>query len=141
MACEQSADFHESLDPFAPAAFNVSWAGEETSLNRFDIARIDRTLASPAADSTGDKPDRIYDARAISPGTRLLRARATAHLSRRQRAGRNSNWPRDFRRLWRPMVSVEGIGPMGTVEPIERSGRVASDDTAPIGVARFHQGH
>jgi hypothetical protein len=30
MACEQSADFHESLDPFAPAAFNVSWAGEET---------------------------------------------------------------------------------------------------------------
>src|ERR1700744_3570395 len=27
-ACRQSADFHESLDPFAPAAFNVSWAGE-----------------------------------------------------------------------------------------------------------------
>jgi hypothetical protein len=53
----------------------------------------------------------------------------------------NSNWPRDFRRLWRPMVSAEGIGPMGTVEPIERSGRVASDDTAAIGVARFHQGH
>jgi uncharacterized protein (TIGR03083 family) len=39
MACEQSADFHESLDPFAPAAFNVSWAGEETSLNWFDTAR------------------------------------------------------------------------------------------------------
>lgn len=38
-ACEQSADFHESLDPFAPAAFNVSWAGEETSLNWFDTAR------------------------------------------------------------------------------------------------------
>ena len=39
IACEQSADFHESLDPFAPAAFNVSWAGEETSLNWFDTAR------------------------------------------------------------------------------------------------------
>ena len=39
MACEQSADFHESLDPFAPAAFNVSWAGEQTSLNWFDTAR------------------------------------------------------------------------------------------------------
>jgi hypothetical protein len=39
MACEPSADFHESLDPFAPAAFNVSWAGEETSLNCFDTAR------------------------------------------------------------------------------------------------------
>ena len=39
MACEQSARFHESLDPFAPAAFAVSWAGEETSLNWFDTAR------------------------------------------------------------------------------------------------------
>jgi uncharacterized protein (TIGR03083 family) len=38
-ACLQSADFHESLDPFAPAVFNVSWAGESTSLNWFDTAR------------------------------------------------------------------------------------------------------
>jgi uncharacterized protein (TIGR03083 family) len=38
-ACEQSARFHESLDPFAPAAFSVSWAGEEQSLNWFDTAR------------------------------------------------------------------------------------------------------
>jgi uncharacterized protein (TIGR03083 family) len=39
IACEQSARFHESLDPFAPAAFAVSWAGEEESLNWFDTAR------------------------------------------------------------------------------------------------------
>jgi uncharacterized protein (TIGR03083 family) len=39
LACEQSASFHESLDPFAPSAFAVSWAGEETSLNWFDTAR------------------------------------------------------------------------------------------------------
>ncbi len=39
MACEQSARYHESLDPFAPAAFGVSWAGEETSPNWFDTAR------------------------------------------------------------------------------------------------------
>lgn len=39
VACEQSADFHESLDPFAPAAFAVSWAGEERSRNWFDTAR------------------------------------------------------------------------------------------------------
>ena len=39
MACEQSADFHESLDPFARATFNVSWAGEEVSVNWFDTAR------------------------------------------------------------------------------------------------------
>jgi uncharacterized protein (TIGR03083 family) len=38
-ACEQSARFHQSLDPFAPATFNVSWAGEEKSLNWFDTAR------------------------------------------------------------------------------------------------------
>jgi uncharacterized protein (TIGR03083 family) len=38
-AYEQSADFHESLDPFAHAGFAVSWAGEETSLNWFDTAR------------------------------------------------------------------------------------------------------
>jgi uncharacterized protein (TIGR03083 family) len=38
-ACQQSASFHESLDPFAPATFAVSWAGEETSLNWFDTAR------------------------------------------------------------------------------------------------------
>jgi uncharacterized protein (TIGR03083 family) len=39
LACEQSASFHESLDPFAQAAFGVSWAGEEKSLNWFDTAR------------------------------------------------------------------------------------------------------
>ncbi len=39
IACEQSAQFHESLDPFARAAFAVSWAGEEESLNWFDTAR------------------------------------------------------------------------------------------------------
>jgi uncharacterized protein (TIGR03083 family) len=38
-ACEQSARFHESLDPFAQAVFAVSWAGEERSLNWFDTAR------------------------------------------------------------------------------------------------------
>ena len=38
-ACEQSACFHESLDPLLPAAFAVSWAGEERSLNWFDTAR------------------------------------------------------------------------------------------------------
>jgi uncharacterized protein (TIGR03083 family) len=39
LACELSARFHESLDPFAPAGFAVSWAGEATSLNWFDTAR------------------------------------------------------------------------------------------------------
>lgn len=39
ISCRQSADFHESIDPFALAVFNVSWAGESESLNWFDTAR------------------------------------------------------------------------------------------------------
>lgn len=39
VACRELADFDESLDPFSPAAFAVSWAGEEQSLNWFDTAR------------------------------------------------------------------------------------------------------
>jgi uncharacterized protein (TIGR03083 family) len=39
VACDESAAFHESLDPFAPAVFAVSWAGQERSLNWFDTAR------------------------------------------------------------------------------------------------------
>jgi uncharacterized protein (TIGR03083 family) len=39
VASEESSRFHQSLDPFAPAMFAVSWAGESTSLNWFDTAR------------------------------------------------------------------------------------------------------
>lgn len=39
IASHQSAEFYQSLDPFAQAAYAVSWAGEETSLNWFDTAR------------------------------------------------------------------------------------------------------
>jgi hypothetical protein len=38
-ADRQFAEFMNSLDPFAPAIFPVAWAGEETSLNWFDVAR------------------------------------------------------------------------------------------------------
>ena len=31
IACAQSADYHESLDPFAPALFPVTWAGDLSS--------------------------------------------------------------------------------------------------------------
>ena len=39
LACGQTADFYESLDPFAQATIGVSWAGEMTSLVWFDNAR------------------------------------------------------------------------------------------------------
>jgi uncharacterized protein (TIGR03083 family) len=38
-ASRASAEYHLSLDPFAPALFPVSWAGERQSLNWFDTAR------------------------------------------------------------------------------------------------------
>lgn len=38
-ASRGSAEYHQRLDPFAPAMFPVSWAGEEESLNWFDTAR------------------------------------------------------------------------------------------------------
>jgi uncharacterized protein (TIGR03083 family) len=39
LVCDQTADFFESLDPFAQAGIGVSWAGEMTSLVWFDNAR------------------------------------------------------------------------------------------------------
>jgi len=38
-ASRESAEYHQLLDPFAPAMFPVSWAGEEESANWFDTAR------------------------------------------------------------------------------------------------------
>ena len=38
-ACKQLAEYHGGRDPFAPAPFGVSWAGEEKSANWFDTAR------------------------------------------------------------------------------------------------------
>jgi hypothetical protein len=38
-ASKESAEYHRALDPFAPAMFPVSWAGDETSPNWFDTAR------------------------------------------------------------------------------------------------------
>ena len=39
LVCAQTADFYESLNPFARATIGVSWAGEITSLVWFDNAR------------------------------------------------------------------------------------------------------
>jgi uncharacterized protein (TIGR03083 family) len=39
VASRESAEYHESLDPFDRALFAVSWAGEDESENWFDTAR------------------------------------------------------------------------------------------------------
>ena len=38
-ASKENAEYHQALDPFGPAMFPVSWAGEEESANWFDTAR------------------------------------------------------------------------------------------------------
>ena len=38
-ASREAAAYYASLDPFAPARFGVSWAGELISANWFDVAR------------------------------------------------------------------------------------------------------
>jgi uncharacterized protein (TIGR03083 family) len=39
VASRENAAYLQSLDPAAPAAFGVSWAGEDASANWFDVAR------------------------------------------------------------------------------------------------------
>ena len=39
VASKQHSEYHASLDPFAPAPFGVSWAGEDKSANWFNTAR------------------------------------------------------------------------------------------------------
>jgi uncharacterized protein (TIGR03083 family) len=38
-ACKHHLEYLQSLDPWTPAMFSVAWAGEDTSLNWFHIAR------------------------------------------------------------------------------------------------------
>ena len=80
--CEQSARFHESLDPFAPAAFAVSWAGEERSPNWFDTARelTERWHHQQQIRLATNRPG-PHDSRALSSRPRLLRARTAVRLS------------------------------------------------------------
>ena len=87
MACRQSADFHESLDPFAPAVFNVSWAGESTSLNWFDTAR----------ELTERWHHQHHDAGAVLSGSRLLCTGPALRLSRRGCARRHNRAIRNRR--------------------------------------------
>ncbi len=39
VSSKASAEYHQSLDPYAMAPFGVSWAGEQESFNWFDTAR------------------------------------------------------------------------------------------------------
>jgi uncharacterized protein (TIGR03083 family) len=39
LSSREAARYYASLDPFAPARFGVSWAGESVSANWFDVAR------------------------------------------------------------------------------------------------------
>jgi len=57
-ASKEFAEFHSSLDPYAKAAFAVSWAGERVSENWFDTAReyTERWLHQQQIRLAVDKP-------------------------------------------------------------------------------------
>jgi hypothetical protein len=77
----ESAEYHQALDPFAPAMFPVSWAGEDESPNWFDTApRIHRALAPSAADSPCGRQARNHDARTLLSRPGLFYARAAVHV-------------------------------------------------------------
>ena len=63
IASRESAEFHQSLDPMAEAAFSVSWAGEESvaQLVRYRSG-AHRAMAPPATNPDGDEPAGHHDA-------------------------------------------------------------------------------
>jgi len=142
VACEQSARFHESLDPFAPATFNVGWAGEETSLKLVLIrSRTHRTLASPAADSTGTNRPGIMTPDLYYPVLDCF-ARGLPHVYRDVDAPAGTDTAvGDFRRMRRAMVPVQGDDTMGFRQPTSQRSRVAGDHTAGASVACLYKGH
>jgi len=90
-ASRESAEYHQSLDPFAPAAFAVSWAGEERSLNWFDTARefTERWHHQQQIRLAVNRPG-IMTPELIPSCPRLLYARAAVRLSEYGRAAGNS---------------------------------------------------
>ncbi len=108
LATKQSAEFHESLDPFAAAAFNVSWAGEETSLNWFDTARelTERWHHQQQIRLATDRPG-IMTPDLYHPVLDCFLRGTSPCLPRGQGIVRNSPYGRDFRRVRRTVVSGE----------------------------------
>jgi uncharacterized protein (TIGR03083 family) len=85
----EAASYYASLDPFAPAQFGVSWAGESVSQNWFDVARelterwhhqqqIRLAVAEPA-DAAPD-PSANASADSSANAARRLRAIMTPEL-------------------------------------------------------------
>jgi hypothetical protein len=83
LTCAQTADFYESLDPFARATIGVSWAGETTfpRLVRH-CPRTHRALAPSGADPPRYKSDEHYDAASLPSGSGHLSARSSACLQK-----------------------------------------------------------
>jgi len=90
LASTESAEYHQSLDPFAPAMFSVSWAGEQESANWFDTARefTERWHHQQQIRIAVDKPG-IMTREFLLSGPRLFHARTALRLP--DRAGKTRN--------------------------------------------------
>ena len=105
----EAAAYYASLDPFGPARFGVSWAGESVSANWFDLARElterwhhQQQLRLAVEDSTAA----IMTPELYRPGARLLHARAAVPLSLAvgtSRHGRQDPCHRGLRRRLAPL--------------------------------------
>jgi hypothetical protein len=139
MACEQSARFHESLDPFAPAAFGVSWAGEATSLNWFDTARElterwhHQQQIRLATNHPGTMTPELYH-----PVLDCF-LRGLPHLYRDVDAPTGTALPGDIRRMRRAVVSVETKCKVATGGTSTGGVRRPSDDTPGNCLARIYE--
>ena len=143
----EAASYFASLDPLAPARFGVSWAGESVSANWFDIARelterwhhqqqirlaLDEPETAPRPrPRTVHEPARDHDAGVVSPGARLLHARAAVSLSLDVRTYR------DRLHLRCPVTAgATGISTVATLAPRhEPVGTVVATVTIPQDIA------
>ena len=129
LVCRESAEFHESLDPFEPAHFGVSWAGEEGSLNWFDTAR--------------ELTERWHHQQQIRYATGregLFPARVAACLREGGRRAGNRGAGRGLRRVRRCLANPQRAGRLGTGHAGGGVGR-AHCDAAGNRLESLHQGH
>jgi hypothetical protein len=129
-ACQKSAEFHETLDPFAVAAFNVSWAGEDQCVNWFDTAR--------------ELTERWHHQQQIrlatSASARLLRSRLALCLPKRGRTQGRHGSSRNTTGMWRPMATARDGLRLDTGVAEQRNLHRARGRASRNCLAHFHKG-
>jgi len=139
VASTESAMYHLSLDPFAPAMFGVSWAGEETSPNWFDTARelTERWHHQQQIRLAVNRPG-IMIPELYHPVLDCF-MRALPYTYRNILADPGTLFAvRYFGRMWRDVVSSSRGGWLATWETLSGQNDFARHDSSGDCVASFH---